>query len=127
MEAVEIVFKDEAYAIMGACFAVYNEIGCGFAEPVYQECLMIELGMRGIPFLDQHELELRYKGRLLKQKYKPDFICFGKIILEIKALKGLADEHRGQVHNYQKATGYKLALLVNFGQHPKVEYERIVR
>ncbi|MGH7137940.1 MAG: GxxExxY protein, partial [Pirellulales bacterium] len=87
---MEIVFKDEAYEIMGACFAVYNEMGCGFAEPVYQECLTIELGLRGIPFVAQHELELRYKGRLLQQKYKPDFICFGKIILEIKALKALA-------------------------------------
>lgn len=123
----EIIFKDEAYSIMGACFEVYNEMGCGFAESVYQECLMIELGMRGVPFFAQPELEIRYKGRLLQQKYKPDFVCFGKIALEIKALKALADEHRGQVHSYLKATGYKLGLLVNFGQYPKVEYERIVR
>ena len=122
----EILYKDESYQIMGACFEVYKEKGCGFLEPVYQECLEIELELMQIPFKSQAELELRYKGKLLKQKYIPDFICFDRIIVELKAVKALADEHRAQVHNYLKATGFRLGLLMNFGHFPKVEYERIV-
>src|SRR5947209_1492057 len=123
----ELIFKDEAYAIIGACFEVYNDKGCGFLEAVYQECLELELGFRNIPFQPQAELQLTYKGRTLKQHYYPDFLCFEKIIVEIKAVSELADEHRAQVHNYLKATGLRLGLLVNFGSHPKLKYERIVR
>ena len=113
----EIIYKDESYRIMGACFEVYNEKGCGFTEPVYQECLEIELGMQAIPFEPQAHLPLAYKGHPLRQRFQPDFICFGKIIVEIKAVSALVDEHRAQVLNYLNATGYKLALLVNFGHH----------
>ena len=83
--------------------------------------------MQGIPFRAQDELKLNYKGRLLKQVYEPDFICWEKIIVEIKAVTELADIHRAQVHNYLKATGHRLGLLVNFGNYPKLEWERIVR
>jgi GxxExxY protein len=124
---MEIVYKDEAYEIIGACFDVYTEMGCGFLESVYQECLEIELTCKGISFCAQPDLELRYRDRILKQKYKPDFIVYGKIVIELKAASGLSDEHRAQLHNYLKATGYKLGLLVNFGQYPKLQYERIVR
>jgi GxxExxY protein len=123
---MEIVFKEESYRIMGACFEVYKEMGCGFLEPVYQECLEMELVAQGIPFRAQVELGLQYKGRELKQKYVPDFICFDKIVIEIKAVSELCDAHRAQVHNYLKGTGYKLGILINFGYFPKVEYERIV-
>jgi len=123
---VEIVFKEESYKIVGACFEVYNSMGCGFLEAVYQECLSIEFSNQAIPFKTQVPLELTYKGQVLQQKYVPDFICFDKVIVEIKALKELSDEHRAQVHNYLKATGYRLGLLVNFGQHPELQYERIV-
>src|ERR1039457_7038882 len=95
-----IIYKEESYRIMGACFEVYKEKGCGFVEPVYQECLEMELGMQGILFQPQVGLALAYKGRPLKQKYVPDFICFEKIILEIKAVSQLNDEHRAQVHNH---------------------------
>ena len=122
----EIIFKEESYLVMGACFEVYKQMGCGFLEPVYQECLEKELLIRAIPFRTQVELELRYKTEPLKQKYKPDFICYDKIILEIKSLKSLNDEHRAQVYNYLKATGFKLGLLVNFGHNQQVQYERIV-
>jgi GxxExxY protein len=122
----EIIFKEESYLVMGACFEVYKQMGCGFLEPVYQECLEKELLIRAIPFRTQVELELRYKTEPLKQKYKPDFICYEKIILEIKSLKSLNDEHRAQVYNYLKATGFKLGLLVNFGHNQQVQYERIV-
>jgi GxxExxY protein len=124
---MEIVYKDDAYAIIGTCFEVYNEMGCGFLESVYQECLEIELSSKGIPFLAQPELELRYKGKTLEQRYKPDFVCHEKIVLEIKAVSDLCNEHRAQLHNYLKATGYRLGLLVNFGQFPKLQYERVVR
>jgi GxxExxY protein len=124
---VEILYKEESFRLMGACFEVYKEMGCGFVEPVYQECLEIELELQQIPFRPQRELELQYKNRVLEQKYKPDFTCFDKIILEIKAVSALTDEHRAQIHNYLKATRYRLGLLVNFGHHPKVEWERIVR
>ncbi len=122
----ELIFKDESYAIMGACFEVYKDKGCGFLESVYEECLAIEFEHRNIPFLSQQELNLFYRERKLNGIYKPDFVCFGKIIVEIKAVQSLAPEHRAQTMNYLKATGFDLALLVNFGHYPKVEYERIV-
>jgi GxxExxY protein len=124
---MEIVNKEESYRIIGACFEVYREMRCGFLEAVYQECLELEFVAQGIPFVPQGELGLRYKGQLLKQTYVPDFICFDKIIVEIKAVAELADVHRAQLHNYLKATGHKLGLLVNFGHHPKLTYERVVR
>lgn len=123
----ELLLKDESYRIMGACFEVYKEKGCGFVEPVYQECLEIEFALQNLPANSQQQLPLNYKGRRLKQIYIPDFICFDQVILEIKAVSTLCDDHRAQVHNYLKATGYRLGLLVNFGHHPKVEWERIVR
>jgi GxxExxY protein len=122
----EIIYKDESYRIVGACFEVYKEKGCGFLEAVYQECLGIEFEMQGILFVPKKPLALNYKGRPLKQKYEPDFICMDKIIVELKAVSVLADEHRAQVLNYHNATGFKLGLLVNFGHHPRLEYERIV-
>jgi len=121
-----ILHKEEAYKIIGACFEVYKQKGCGFTEPLYQECLQIELSLQEIPFVAQPQLELEYKGSILTQFFKPDFICFGKIIVEIKALESLAGVHRAQTLNYLNATGYDLALLVNFGHFPQLEYERIV-
>lgn len=122
----EILFKDECYEIQGAIFEVYREKGCGFHEAVYQECLEIELGQRGIPFIAQQELKLSYKGRELKQTYKPDLICFGEIIVELKALSATSGEHEAQVMNYLKATGKRLGLLVNFGAHPKATVKRFI-
>lgn len=122
---MEIIYKDECYQINGACFEVYKEKGCGFLEDVYQECLEIEFEMQEILFEAQHPLKLSYKGCPLKKKYVPDFICFGKIIVEIKAVKEITDEHRAQVQNYLKSTGYKLGLIINFGHYPKVQIERI--
>ncbi len=122
----ELLFKEESYKIVGACFEVYREKGCGFLEPVYQECVEIELRLRGIPFMPQKPLALEYKGCPLRSKYVPDFICHDKIVVELKAVSELIDEHRAQVQNYLKATGLKLGLLVNFGHYPKAEVERIV-
>lgn len=123
----KILFKDEVYAIQGAVFDVYREMGCGFLEAVYQECLERELRLRSIPFVAQRELKLSYKGEMLEQTYKPDITCYGQIILELKAAKSIAPEHQAQMLNYLKATGHRLGLVINFGHHPKVEIERFAR
>ncbi len=122
-----IVYKEESYKIMGACFEVYNNMGCGFMEAVYQECLETEFSFQLIPFQAQALLNLHYKQQPLKKAYISDFICYGKIIVEIKALSKLTNEHRAQVHNYLAATEFKLGLLINFGHYPKLEYERVVK
>jgi GxxExxY protein len=122
----KILYRDEVYAIQGAVFDVYREMGCGFLEPVYQECLEKELMVRGIPFESQKELRLRYKGEVLNLTYKPDLICYGTIIVELKAGKEIDDVHRAQVFNYLKATGLRLGLLVNLGHYPKATVERII-
>lgn len=121
----ELLFKEECYAIQGAVFEVYREMGCGFLEAVYQECLEKELIRCDIAFIAQPELSLAYKGDLLKQTYRPDLICHGKIIIELKAVKEITSVHKAQLLNYLKATGLELGLLVNFGTHPKVEIIRI--
>ena len=121
-----LLYKDECYAIQGAIFEVYREMGSGFLEAVYQEWLEKELTGRGIPFESQKEIELQYKGDSLTQKYKPDLICFDAIIVELKAVKEIANEHRAQVMNYLKATGLRLTLLGNFGHYPKATVERII-
>ena len=121
----KFLFKNESYDIVGACFEVYKEKGCGFLESVYQECLEIELGFQKIPFIPQFPIQLSYRGKILAQTYKPDFICYNSIILEIKAVSEISDEHRAQVINYLKATGKNLGLLINFGHYPKVQWERI--
>jgi GxxExxY protein len=123
----EIIYKKESYAIIGACFEVYNAKGCGFLEPVYHECLAIEFEHQRIPAISKPSLALSYRGRPLLQTYAPDFICFEKIILELKTASKLADEHRAQLLNYLHATGLELGLLVNFGHYPKLEYERIAK
>jgi GxxExxY protein len=121
-----LICKSESYAVIGACMAVYKEKGCGFLEPVYHECLEIEFELQQIPFLSKPPQTLRYRGRTLVQTFSPDFLCHGKIILEIKAASALVDEHRAQVLNYPSATCSELGLLVNFGHYPKLEYERLL-
>ena len=123
---MEIRYKDESYAIIGACFDVYNELGSGFLEAVYQEALSLELQTRKIPFVEQPKLEIDYKGARLSQHYEPDFVTHSKIIIEIKAVKSLDDVHRAQLHNYLKATSFKLGFLINFGDPKNLIHERIV-
>lgn len=121
-----IVFKEESYKIVGAAFKVYNTLGAGFLEAVYQEALEIEFLHQGIPYEREKELKIQYDGVELKQTYKADFVCFGKIIVELKAVNALDDVHRSQVHNYLHVTGFKLGLLLNFGYPNELEKERIV-
>ena len=121
-----IVHKEESYKIVGAAFKVYNILGSGFLEAVYQEALEIEFKRQGIPYEREKELKIQYDGLELKQTYKADFVCYGKIIVELKAVSDLDDAHRSQVYNYLHATGYRLGLLLNFGCSDELEKERIV-
>ena len=122
----ELIYKEESYQIIGACLEVHKELGSGFLESVYHEALILELKNRSIPFESEKGFQIRYKNAVLSNKYFADFICYDKIIVEIKAVKELANEHRAQVYNYLKATCHKLAFLVNFGHYPKAQIERII-
>ncbi len=121
-----IVYKEESYQIVGAAFEVYNHLGHGFLEAVYQECLELEFRKRGIPYEREKVLKLYYKGEELKQTYRADFICYGKIIIELKAVSELSESHHAQVFNYLHATNMKLGLLLNFGNSNGLEKDRIV-
>src|SRR6266699_419459 len=125
-DKAELIYEEESYAIIGACFEIYKNKGCGFHEPIYHECLEIEFKFQRIPFLSKPPQTLQYRGRTLVQTFSPDFICYDKIIVEIKAVSELIDEHRAQVLNYLSTTGCELALLVNFGHYPRLEYERLL-
>jgi GxxExxY protein len=119
-----LLFADEVFRIQGAVFQVYRSMGAGFLEGVYQECLAIEFEERDIPFSALQPLPLEYRGRRLQQSYKADFVCFERIILELKSVREIAPEHRAQTINYLKATGLRLGLLVNFNATPRVKIER---
>lgn len=116
-----MMYERECYAIRGAIFEVYSVLGSGFAEEVYQEALELEMGKRGIPFVPQQRLQIRYKEQVLNKFYVADMICYGKIILELKAVRALLPEHEAQLINYLKATSIELGLLVNFGTFPEVD------
>jgi len=119
-----MIFKEEAYQIVGGCIEVQNRMGCGFLEAVYQECLDIEFAEQKIPSIAQPKIELAYRDKKLKQTYQPDFVCFGKILVEIKAVAAIQPEHRAQLLNYLNATKFVLGLLVNFGS-TRLEWERL--
>lgn len=121
----ELLYKSESYKIVGACFEVYNEKVFGFSEHVYQECLGIEFRLQNIPFVSQPKIELDYKGTTLSQFFVPDFICFDKVIVEIKATSKLIPENASQTINYLNATNFDLAWLINFGRHNGLERKRI--
>ena len=121
-----VLYAREVFAILGAIFEVNGQMGAGFLEAVYQECLAHEFSARTIPFRADVPLSLSYKGQPLRQTYRADFVCFDRIIVELKALTTLTSEHRAQVLNYLRVTGYKLGLLVNFGCAPKACIERLV-
>ena len=122
---MSLLFKNESYAIIGAAMEVHRTLGKGFLESVYQESLGLEFNKRQIPFSREHILELFYKGDKLNKYFVADFICFEKIVLELKSVSGLTNENEAQVFNYLKATQMNLALLINFGGK-SLEYKRIV-
>ena len=121
-----IYYKQESYDVIGAALRVYNNLGSGFLEAVYQEALAIEFDKSGIPYEKEKELKILYNGIELKQSYKTDFLCYDSIVVELKAVSLLEQCHKSQVLNYLSATKFKLGLLLNFGNHEKLEFERIV-
>ena len=124
---MELLYKKEVYDLIGAAIEVYNVLGPGFLEPVYQEAFEIELRDRGTPFVSHPELHIYFKGHLLKKTYAPDFLAHEKIILEIKALERLTSHDEAQLLNYLKATRLELGVLINFGAADKLEWKRMVK
>lgn len=122
----DLLLAEEVYAIVGAAYEVHNELGRGYLEAVYQEGMEIELGLCGVPFVSQCELEIRYKGKPMRKKYCADFVCFGSVIVEIKAMDKLTGREESQLLNYLKATGFRVGVLINFGGE-RVEWKRMVR
>ncbi|MGF0068986.1 GxxExxY protein [Candidatus Spyradosoma sp. SGI.093] len=122
----ELLFKDEAHAVVGAAMKLHAALGNGFLEAVYQEGLALAFRKFGVPFEAQKELRIELWGEKLNKTYFADFVCFGKIIVEIKALQKLSGAEESQVLNYLKATGFRLGILINFGA-PSLEFKRIVR
>ena len=120
-----VIFPQESYNIIGAAMKVHSTLGCGFTEKVYQDALAVEFNRSGIPFLREVELHVVYNNVELPTTYIPDFICYDKIIVELKAVRELDDMHRSQAYNYAKVSGYQLAQLINFGE-PSLTYERLV-
>ena len=122
----ELIYKDEVYQIIGAAMEVYNQLGNGFLEAVYQDALVLELRLRKIAFQEQTPLELTYKGHTLRHTYVPDLIVFDKIVVELKAISMLGPNEEAQLLNYLKATGMRLGLLINFGAQRRLEWKRMI-
>lgn len=120
------MYEDEGYQLMGAAFEVYNQLGYGMAEEVYQQSLEIELTLRGIPYLTKHELTICYKGRPLGTTYKPDLVVHGTIVVELKAVKELVTEHEAQLFNYLRIARQPVGYLLNFGRKGKLEWKRFI-
>ena len=123
----EVLERDpETYAIIGAAMEVHREMGCGFLEGVYQDALEIEFKQRQMEYVREQPVPVMYKGNKLGTPYRADFLCFGSVIVELKAIKGLTNNESAQVLHYLKATGMKRALLINFGT-AKLEYKRMIQ
>lgn len=119
-----MLYKNESFRIIGAAMEVHKVLGCGFIEAVYQEALEEEFKKRGIPYEREKELTIDYKGRLLSKTFRADFICYDKIILELKAVSDITDDHYAQIYSYLKASQMDLGLLINFGK-ANLDYIRI--
>lgn len=120
------MLEDEGYRFMGAAFEVYNQLGYGMAEEVYQQSLEIELGLRSIPYQSKCQLRLSYKGQKLEKTYYPDLFVYDAIVVEIKAVKELAAEHEAQLFNYLRIAKQPVGYLVNFGRRGDLEWKRLV-
>ena len=121
----EIVLKEESFNIIGAAMEVHKIVGCGFTEPLYQDALEQELRLRGIPYERERIFSFTYKGIILCKTFRPDFICYNNVIVELKTVADFTDEHFAQVYNYLKATGMELGILINFGKK-SLEYKRVL-
>jgi len=123
----ELLLKEEVYAIIGAAIDVHKELGSGFLEAVYQEAIEIELKSRSIPFDAQKELCIYYKGRCLNKKYFADVVCFGSVLVELKAMDEIGSKEESQMLNYLKATGLRVGVIINFGDAGRLDWKRMVR
>jgi len=123
----DLALKDEVYAIVGAAMDVYNELGAGFLEAVYQEAMDLELGWRRVPFEPQKELCIYYKGRCLEKRYVADLVCFGTVLVELKAMREIGRNEESQMLNYLKATGLRVGVIINFGDPGRLDWKRMVR
>lgn len=118
-----LIHEQETHAVIGAAMAVHRHFGCGFTEKVYQDALEVEFQHLQIPYLREHAIYANYRGKKLSTEFKPDFLCYDKVIVELKAVKEQEDLHRAQAINYAHVAGYDVALLINFGQ-PSLQFER---
>ena len=123
----DLILKDEVYAVVGAAIEVHRELGPGFLESIYQEAMEIELKARKIPFVPQQPISVRYKDVTLKRQYFADLVCFEQIVVEIKALDRLSGTEQAQVLNYLKGTGFPVGILINFGNHGRLQWKRLVK
>ena len=121
---VDLILKNEVYAVVGAAMEVQRVLGRGFLEGVYQDAMQLELTARGVPFEAEKPIDVEYKGRCLTHRYYADLVCFGQVIVELKALSRLSGNEEAQVLNYLKATSYKVGVLINFGRPGKLEWKR---
>jgi GxxExxY protein len=121
-----LILEEETYSIIGAAMDVYYRLGSGFLEPVYQEALAYEFGLRQVPFEAEKKLPITYKDHLLKKGYFADFVCYDQIIIEIKAITTLSPIEWSQIMNYLKASKPRIGLLFNFGSQGRMEMKRIV-
>ena len=120
------MFKQEGYDFMAAAFEVYNELGYGMAEEIYQQSLEIELSLRKIPFLTKQDLDVYYKGHKLTTRYKPDLLVFGGIVVELKAVTELLPEHDAQLFNYMRVSRLAVGYLVNYGHKGELQWKRFI-
>jgi len=125
LEKEDFIFKEECYKIIGCCMEVHKTLGNGFLEAVYQEALAIEFEKAGIPFEQEKQLEISYKGIILEKKYYSDFFCYESIIVELKASDAIYSEYLSQILNYLKASQNKVGLIVNFGA-TSLQYKRLI-
>jgi GxxExxY protein len=120
------MFKQEGYDLMGAAFEVYNQLGYGMAEEVYQQSFEIELGLRDIPFQSKHELAMFYKGCRLDTCYRPDIFAYSGIVVELKAVTELVSDHEAQLFNYMRIACQPVGYLINFGHKAALEWKRFI-
>lgn len=126
-KAVEsLLLSEEVYRVVGCAFKVHNTLGSGFLESVYQDALEVEFERAGVEFVHKPALKIFYDGVELKSTFQPDVVCFGSVILELKAVNCLSKLHEIQLINYLKGTGYKVGVLLNFGSFSKLEWRRLV-
>lgn len=122
----ELLLKEEVFEIVGAAIEVHRELGHGFLEAVYQEAMEIELRDKGIPFQARKPLPIQYKGKTLAKEYFADLVCYGQVVVELKALNRLSGNEAAQILNYLKAAGLRVGVLINFGSRGRLQWKRFV-